>query len=340
MNTELSKLYYDPTKGFISENKLYIKAKEQGIKVTHKIVNEFLKNQFTSQVNRIDNKPKQFTSIYEDKIRDNYQMDIIIYDRYTHNHYKYILVIVDIYSRYAMAKPMTNRRNETIMSNIKDVINIMGKCKKFSCDNEFKTKEFEKYCIDNNIEVSFSEPNDIQKNSIVERLNRTIALMLQKYRTATNDYNWVKILPDIMNNYNNTIHRTIKNTPDNIFNHKGSNKQDIIIVPHNLKIGDKVRLKIIKNIFSKGDSLSYSNEEYLITEKNGNKYKLSNGKLYSYDKIRKISDIIEYKPNDNIDIQTHLTTQKDRVINKKLKQVGMDKNNIIITKRIIKKKVK
>ena len=35
--------------------------------------------------------------------------------------------------------------------------------KKISCDNEFATKEFEKYCDQYNIDVIFSEPNDIQK---------------------------------------------------------------------------------------------------------------------------------------------------------------------------------
>jgi hypothetical protein len=40
----------------------------------------------------------------------------MIYDRY-----EYILVVVDIYSRYADARPLTNRENKTIMENLKDI---------------------------------------------------------------------------------------------------------------------------------------------------------------------------------------------------------------------------
>jgi transposase InsO family protein len=233
--TSLKDLYYDAKTGFLSENKVYIKAKENGLKITHKEIKEFSDKQYTSQITGQDKRPKIFSSIYENKIRDNYQMDIIIYDRYEYHNYKYILVVVDIYSRYAQARAMTNRKNETIMLNLKDIIKVMGKPDKFSCDNEFATKEFEKYCNEYDIDVIFSEPNDIQKNSIVERLNRTIALMIQKYRVSTNKYNWYKILPDIIYNYNHSNHRTIKNTPDDIFNNNGKNNQNVYVVFHNLK---------------------------------------------------------------------------------------------------------
>ncbi len=43
-------------------------------------------------------------------MRDNYQMDIIVYNRYEYHKYKYILVVIDIYSRFAQARAMTNRK--------------------------------------------------------------------------------------------------------------------------------------------------------------------------------------------------------------------------------------
>ena len=45
----------------------------------------------------------------------------MIYDRYEYNSYKYILVVVDIHSRYADARALTNRKNTNIMSNLKDI---------------------------------------------------------------------------------------------------------------------------------------------------------------------------------------------------------------------------
>ena len=148
---------------------------------------------------------------------------------------------------------MTNRENETIMENIKDIIKVMGKPNIISCDNEFDTIEFKKYCLENNIGAKFSEPLEIQKNSIVERFNRTLAGYLKKIREALKIYDWAKHLNDIMYNYNHTYHRTIKNTPYDIFHNKGTNNQKVIFIPRRFKVGDKVRLRLKKKVFDKGD---------------------------------------------------------------------------------------
>ena len=328
----LEELYYDSKTGFISENKLYKKAIESGLKVTHKQVQDFLSKQQVNQVVQQQNKAKVFTSIYEDKIRDNYQIDLLIYDRYEYNKYKYILVCVDIHSRYCEARPMTNRRNSTIMDKLKSIINDMGKPKKISCDNEFATKEFEKYCDNEDIDVVFSEPNDIQKNSIVERLNRTIALMIQKYRVATGSYDWPNELPDLIYNYNHTEHRTIKNTPDKIFHEGSENKQTVIIVPNKFKVGDKIRLKLKKSIFSKGDELTYSPEVFTIESISNGKYKLSNGSIYSANKLKKVDDIVIYKPNDNKNEKIHKQTQRMNKNKQILKRIGIDESNQVETR--------
>ena len=77
---------------------------------------------------------------------------------------------------------MTNRENTTIMKNIESIFESMGKPEEIACDNEFDTLEFRKYTLKNDIKVNYSIPNDIQKNSIVERLNRTIAGYIKKLR--------------------------------------------------------------------------------------------------------------------------------------------------------------
>ena len=70
-------------------------AKELNIKTTQKEINEFLEKQAVVQVFREQKKPKLFSSIIADKIKDEYQMDIMIYDRYEFRKYKYILVIIN-----------------------------------------------------------------------------------------------------------------------------------------------------------------------------------------------------------------------------------------------------
>ena len=64
---------------------------------------------------------------------------------------------------------------------------------------------------------------------------------------------WYKILSDIVNNYNNTYHRTIKTTPMKIKSGEDTNHQSIVRVSHDFKTGDKVRKRIDQNIYSKSD---------------------------------------------------------------------------------------
>lgn len=346
INKELEKLYYNPKFGFTSANKFYKTAKENNLNVTQKKINEFINNQAVTQIFKEQRRPSKFSSITADKIRDEYQMDIMIYDRYAYHKYKYIIVLIDIHSRYAEARAMTNRENITIMDDIKDIVKIMGKPRIISCDNEFNTIEFKKYCLENDIGAKFSEPLEIQKNSIVERFNKTLAGYIKKLREGLKIYDWPKHLDDIMNNYNNTYHRTIRNTPYNIFFKKGENKQDIIIVPRRFKINDKVRLRLKKKVFDKSDVLYFSKEVYIIDdiEKDNygtTQYKLSNGKFYTGKNLIKINDIIYYEPEQGIDSEEEKEfkeTKKAVDLDKNLKKVGISLNNIQEGKREKKKK--
>ena len=166
---------------------------------------------------------------------------------------------------------------------------------KIKADNEFAKKDIVDYCTENNIECVFSEPYEINKNPIVERFNRTIALKLQKIRITSGDKKWYSYLEMAVKNYNNNYHSTIKNNPIDVFEKKAENNQNVIFVPLNYKVGDFVRIVIRKKIFSKGDSITYSPEIHLVKEIKGNKIKLDNDIYYKPYEIKKVSNII-YKP--------------------------------------------
>ena len=60
-------------------------------------------------------------------------------------------------------------------------------------------------------------PDEPHKNAIIERVHRTIARLLQLFRLGSKRFDWYNFLPDVVNNYNTTYHRTTKHTPTEIF---------------------------------------------------------------------------------------------------------------------------
>src|SRR5689334_7208796 len=116
MNSKaISDLYYSPRTGFTSAHALWLKLKEQKVKVTLKEVQQWLAQQLVQQVTARRRPPTQYSTIVAPSKGAIYQMDLMVYDRFEYNHYRYILVVVDIYSRYAMATALTNRTLPTLM---------------------------------------------------------------------------------------------------------------------------------------------------------------------------------------------------------------------------------
>ena len=75
------------------------------------------------------------------------------------------------------------------------------------------------------------------------------------------------VLNDIVNKYNNTVHRTIKMRPidvkDNTYldSKKEVNNKDL-----KFKVGDQVRISKYKNIFEKGYTPNWSKEVFIISK--------------------------------------------------------------------------
>jgi hypothetical protein len=285
--------FYNPKFGYHNLNKFYEKLKEEKPDIKFKDVQKFYKNQELTQVFKRHTKPKLYNSVVANYPRDIYELDFIIYDRYHIHNYKYIFCCIDIYSRYAEAIPTTNMTNDTIIKCLKLIFDKMGKPYKIKCDNQFNKTELIKFLDKEKVNYQFTDPNEENKNPIVERFNGTIERKISLYRVASNNRMWYKFLPDLIYNYNHTKHRTTKETPDDIF-HKGKfNQQQIIRMEPKFNIGDKVRIKEIKKQFGKGDMMTYSKSIHQITNIQGNKIYLDgdNDVKYKPYEIRKIEDI-------------------------------------------------
>ena len=75
---------------------------------------------------------------------------------------------------------------------------------------EFQKKLFKRFLNERN------ERNNEQKSVVTERITRTLKNKIFKHMTAASKNVYLDVLDDIVNKYNNTVHRTLKMKPIDI----------------------------------------------------------------------------------------------------------------------------
>lgn len=110
------------------------------------------------------------------------------------------------------------------------------------------------------------------KASIVERVNRTLKNIMWRQFTIQGNYKWLDILEKIVQNYNNTVHRTTGYKPNSV---DSKNAQEILSNSYShlktvdpkkpkLKVNDFVRISKHREAFDKGYTPNWSSEIFQI----------------------------------------------------------------------------
>ena len=126
---------------------------------------------------------------------------------------KYLLCAIDLFSKYAWVIPIKDKKGASIVNAFKKIISEGRKPSKIWVDqgSEFYNKSFTDFLKINNIEMysRFNEGESI----VAERFIRTLKNKIYKHMTAISKNVYVDVLDDIVNKFNNTVHRTIKMKP-------------------------------------------------------------------------------------------------------------------------------
>ena len=183
--------------------------------------------------------------------------------------FKYLLLVIDIFSKYGWIIPLKDKKGETVVAALKTIFKER-KPEKLWTD---KGKEFHNNKVEGLVYL-YSTEND-EKRSVVERWIKTIKEKMWKYFTDKNTYTYIDILPDLVKDYNNTVHSSIKMTPV-----EASKKENELTVWRNLypdrlkihkinpkfSVGDKVRISKKKMTFEKGYTTRWTEEIFKITK--------------------------------------------------------------------------
>ena len=290
-NAILTKIYYDPAKGFVSASQLYNKlTPSQQKKISLKEVKEFISKQETAQLHKPPTKKKVFYPIIGEN--GTYQIDLTFYEQYKAQNtgYYIILTAIEVNSRLAVAVALKNKRAETILEAFDTIhkeaskSNFPMKVIGFDKGSEFQTF-FQKHLDKLDIEYYIADPI-IGKNSMamVERFNRTLRERLEKYMTAYNTSKWINVLPQTIKNYNNTRHGTTGFKPSQVRNKEileiNQQQNERIREAHDhtksFNLGDTVRKIKPKGILDKKSGENFYRQTYTIAKINPFSYRLKN----------------------------------------------------------------
>jgi hypothetical protein len=321
----LHELYFDPRYGFLGLDKLMKLAKENKIDLKQKEVKAWLEKQRTWQLTKQQHLPSEYTSYWAAYPGKEFQIDLMVYNRFKQDNYQYILCMIDIYSRYAMAVPLTRKlqgKNEEDMEAItpeERVHTYVDAIKKMCADakmwpesisgdqefnktsimdlfrqhNPFKNKNYHpdiKNQEAREVKFFFSSPIEIHKNPVVERFHRTLATRLQKWRESFPESKLEdKIDPK----------RWYKALPDILEGYNNSYHSTVRAKPADLFFGKDVSKQVINVVppstkFNLGDKVRILNKRKNLQKGDTNRYSKEVYSVVGFEegkiKIREFSD--------------------------------------------------
>ena len=157
--------------------------------------------------------------------------------------------IINIFSKYPWVITLRDGKGVSNVNVFQKVLDKSGrKPNKIWVDkgSEFYNNSFKKWLKDNDIEMYLTHNEG--RSIVAERFIRTLKTKIYKYMTSISKNVYIDKLDDIVNEYNNVYHRTIKMKPVNakdnsyidsteLHSHKEVNDKD-----GKFKVGDHVRI--------------------------------------------------------------------------------------------------
>ena len=288
MNDRLKAIYYDPKHpaGFASVAKL-----SKASNVNPKRVKKWLEEQPTYTLHRMAKKKYSTRKYIVHDIDEQWQADLADVSLIAKQNkgYRFILTVIDIFSRYAWARPLKTKSGKEVAAAFRDIFREGRIPKRIQTDQgkEFENREIARLFSEHQIEL-FSVKS-AYKAAIVERFNRTLKTKLWRYFTMSLKEKWTDVLQDVVSSYNKSVHRTIKRRPIDVTaenvgevreeiygkrSKRGKEKKDI-------NVGDVVRISKVKSVFAKGYLPNWTEELFTVASIN-TKYSPITYKLKDY----------------------------------------------------------
>ncbi len=284
----LKDVYYNPSNpaSFSGPDKLYRYVRKSGKYVlTRYRIRKWLQRQEAYSLQRPMRRTFARNRIVVTGIDDQWSadlMDMVKFAKYNDG-IQYILVVIDVFSKYVWLRPLKDKKGYTTAKALRDILNEGRQPMRIRTDRgqEFRAKEVQNLFKEKKINHLLT--NNETKAAVAERVLKTIKTKLYRYFTYKQSYEYADKLQTFADSYNHTYHRTIGLTPSKVtkkmetdiwwkmyWPKKGSEKQKTSKTkqkPFRFKVGDRVRLTHLRNVFSREYDERWTGEIFTISQK-------------------------------------------------------------------------
>ena len=280
MDRYLENVYFDPKHpaSYSSPFKLYKAAQADGRHYTIQQIKNWLARQESYTLHKPLSRTFDRNKVVVSGIDDQWDADLIDFSRLSkfNNGISYILVCIDILSRYVWMRPLESKSGEDVAKAFNSIFYKGRRPKYLRTDKgqEFKAKKVQKIFLKYNVHhfVTQNEP----KANFSERVIKTLKSKIFRYFTQKQTYNFIKILPEMAKSYNKTYHRSIGMTPSDVDDENETALWWKLYWPYlsqstnqkyKFDVGDYVRVTYLRNPFTREYDHKWSGEIFKISQR-------------------------------------------------------------------------
>ena len=283
----MSREYHDISKSgsYQSPGKFYLsfEACHPKSKVTLNNVREWMKQEDTYTLNKEYRGKFAKPNIVVAGLNDTWEADLADLSKYSksNNGYKYLLGVIDVFSRKLYLRPIINKYAQTVIDAFAEILTEAGsKCNKLRSDmgNEFTNDLFQNFLRSKGIGHYFS--HGTAQCAYIERVWKTIKKRIVKFMFETKSKRYIDNIEGIVSSYSNTVHSitglppneiTLQNESDVIYTEylarckrEGGVKSTPKKVRYRFKVNDIVRIAKRKEKIGGEYKEKWSREKYKV----------------------------------------------------------------------------
>jgi hypothetical protein len=255
-------------------------------------IKQWLQNQDVYSMNKVVRRRFKRARVFTAGIKDQYDIDLmdVSFHSKQNDGVKYLLVVVDVFTRYAWIFPLENKTSASVLHALKECFKHLGPPRKVRTDSgkEFMANQIQNYLKSLGIKHFVTQGES--KSNYVERVIKTFRSLMHRFMKSKRSFRYIDFLQDMVANYNKTPHSSLgskaprdineTNEVDQIISQyltfplkqnkkqakKETSKKKKIKTrsPYRFKVGDSVRISHLKHAFEREFMEKYSGEIFKV----------------------------------------------------------------------------